>query len=108
MFETLATLLLVFGVDNENSLLDELMRGEWYDAIIEVYTQTLGPAFHVIIFLVGPILLGIKYQSLAPVSMAILATGIVFALFFEATFQLVFAIAAVLGLAAMLYQVVHK
>ena len=109
MFGTvLITWLLMAAVDNENSLLDELMRGEWYTAIITVYTQTLGPVFHIIVFLLLPTLVGIKYQRFAPVAMIILVSGIVFAAFFETPIQFIFATAAIFGFAGILYSVVHK
>ena len=102
------TVLLTMAVDNENSLLDDLMRGEWFPAITNVYTQVLGPIFYVLIFLLGPTLIGIKYQRFAPVAMTILISGIVFAMFFETPLQFIFATAAIFGLAGILYSVVHK
>lgn len=99
---------LLTAVDNEDSLVDELMRGEWYAAITGVYTQPMGYFFHVLVFLLGPTLIGIKYQRFAPVSMVILISGIVFAMFFEAPVQFFFAAAAILGLAGVFYSVVHK
>lgn len=100
--------LLTVAYDNEDSLLDDLMRGEWFGAITGVYAQTLGGFFFIIVFLLGPTLIGIKYQRFAPVSMVILISGIVFAMFFEAPLQFFFATAAILGLAGVFYSVVHK
>ncbi len=100
--------LVAAVVDNENSLVDELMRGEFFDAIISVYTQTLGPVFHVLVFLLAPVLVGIKYQRFAPVAMIILISGIVFAMFFQTPVQFIFAAAAIFGFAGVLYSVVHK
>lgn len=102
------TWLLMAAVDNEDSLLDDLMRGEWFGAITGVYAQTVGGIFYIIVFLLGPTLIGIKYQRLAPVAMVILTTGIVFAMFFEAPLQFFFAVASILGLAGVFYSVVHK
>lgn len=99
---------LLAMVDNENSLVDEIMRGEWYTAITEVYTQTLGPVFHIIVFLLAPTLIGIKYQRFAPVAMIVLVSGVVFAMFFETPVQFLFAVAAIFGMAGVLYSVVHK
>lgn len=96
------------AIDNEDSLVDELMRGEWFTAITSAYTQTLGPVFHVLVFLLGPTLIGIKYQRFAPVAMIILISGIVFAMFFEAPVHFIFAAAAIFGFAGVLYSVVHK
>jgi len=95
-------------VGHENGLLQPLVGGDWYGAVVAVYTQTLGPAFHVIVFLLGPVLVGIKYQRFAPVGMAILIAGVVFAMFFPSELQFLFAVAAILGLAAVLYGVMHK
>jgi len=100
--------LIKAAVDNENSLLDELLRGDWYVAITSVYTQTLGPVFHVLVFLLAPTLVGIKYQRFAPVAMIVLISGIVFASFFETPVQFIFAAAAIFGFAGILYSVVHK
>jgi hypothetical protein len=96
--------------DNSESLLDELLAGDWYGAITQVYAQTLGMAlFHSIVFLLGPVLIGIKYQQFAPVSMAVLAGGTVFSFFFtDTTLQATFAILGVLGFGGILYSVVHK
>lgn len=95
-------------IGHENGLLRPLVEGEWYTAITSVYTITLGPLFHVIVFLLGPTLMGIKYQRFAPIAMTILISGVVFAMFFEASLQFLFASAAILGLAGILYSVVHK
>ena len=95
-------------VGHENGLLGPLVEGEWYTAITSVYTQVLGMFFHVLIFLLGPTLIGIKSQRFAPVSMAILISGIVFAMLFETPMQFFFAVAAILGLAGVFYSVVHK
>lgn len=99
---------MAIAVDNEDSLIDDLMRGEFYNAIITPYTQTLGPFFHIMVFLLGPTLVGIKFQRFAPVGMVILITGIVFATFFESPVQFFFATAAILGMAGIFYSVVHK
>ena len=93
---------------HENDPMNQLMSGNWFSAIVFVYTQTLGPVFHALVFLLGPVLIGVKYQSMVPVSMAILVSGIVFASFFPADMQFLFSIAAILGLAGILYGVVHK
>jgi len=95
-------------VGHENGLLRPLVEGEWYTAITSVYTITLGPLFHVLVFLLGPTLIGIKSQRFAPVSMVILISGIAFAMFFETDIQFFFATSAILGLAGVLYSVVHK
>lgn len=109
MLDTTTILMwLLTAVDNDDSFVDELMRGEWFAAVTGVYTQTLGPLFHVLVFLLGPTLIGIKYQRFAPVSMVILISGIVFAMFFGSTVQFFFAAGAILGLAGVLYSVVHK
>jgi len=100
--------LLMAAADNENSLMDDLMRGDWYVAITSVYTQTLGAFFHIIVFLLGPTLIGIRDQRFAPVSMVILISGIVFAMFFETDVQFFFSVGAILGLAGVLYSTVHK
>lgn len=108
MLEILIARMMAFAVENENSLMDELIRGEWYTAVTEVYVRTMGPAFHVVIFILGPALIGIKYQRFAPVAMIVLGTGVVFSTFFEAQIQFIFAGAAIFGLAGVLYGVVHK
>lgn len=112
MSPILLLIQFLLAVDNdighENGLLAPLIQGDWYTAIISVYTQTLGPFFHVIVFLLGPTLIGIKYQRFAPVAMVILISGVVFAMFFDATLQFVFAVGAVLGLGGVFYSVVHK
>lgn len=95
-------------IGHENGLLQPFVEGQWYTGIVSVYTQTLGPLFHVLVFLLGPTLVGIKLQRFAPVAMTILISGIVFAMFFEGTVQFIFAVAAILGLAGVLYSVVHK
>jgi len=95
-------------IGHENGLLQPLVSGDWYTAIVTVYTQTLGPIFHVMVFLLGPALIGIKSQRFAPVAMTLLISGVVFAMFFDATLQFMFAIAAILGLGGVLYSVVHK
>lgn len=95
-------------IGHENGLLQPLVSGDWYGAIVAVFTQVLGPIFYVIIFSLGPTLLGIKYQRFAPIAMGILISGIVFAMFFDATLQFLFAVAAIFGLAGVLYSVVHK
>ena len=105
---TILIMLITAAVDNENSLLDDLMRGEIFNAIVSVYTQTLGPVFHIIVFLMGPALIGIKYQRFAPVAMIVLISGIVFAMFFDTPVQFIFAAAAIFGVAGILYSVVHK
>jgi hypothetical protein len=105
---TILSQLISVAVDNERSLMDELMRGEWYTAVVSVYTQTLGPLFHVLVFLLGPTLIGIKYQRFAPVAMAVLVSGVVFAMFFDAPLQFLFAVVAIFGLAGVLYSVVSK
>ena len=105
---TILIMLITAAVDNENSLLDDLMRGEIFNAIVSVYTQTLGPVFHIIVFLMGPTLIGIKYQRFAPVAMIVLISGIVFAMFFDTPVQFIFAAAAIFGVAGILYSVVHK
>jgi len=96
------------NIGHENGLLNPLVSGGWFNAIVQVYTQTLGPIFHAMIFLVGPLLIGIKYQSMIPLSMALLVSGIVFAALFPADMQFIFSVAAILGLAGILYGVVHK
>jgi len=108
MIKLMLMWLLMAITDNENSWLDELLRGDFYDAIVGPYVQTLGPVFHVIIFVLGPTLVGIKYQRLAPAAMIILVSGVVFAKFFETPIQFLFAVAAIFGLAGVLYSVVHK
>lgn len=96
--------------DNSESWLDELLAGDWYGAITGVYASTLGmPIFHAIVFLLAPVLIGIKYQRMTPVAMAILIGGTVFSVFFtDPTLQFVFAIFGVLGFGGILYSVVHK
>lgn len=95
-------------IGHENGLLRPLVEGQWYTAIVSVYTLTLGPLFHVIVFLLGPTLMGIKYQRFAPIAMTVLISGVVFAMFFDAPLQFLFAVTAILGLAGILYSVVHK
>lgn len=96
------------NIGHENGLLQPLVTGDWYTAIATVYTQTLGPIFHVLLFLLGPTLVGIKYQRFAPVAMGILVSGVVFATFFAADLQFLFAVAAIFGIAGILYSMVHK
>jgi len=95
-------------IGHENGLLNPLVQGEWYTAITSVYTITLGPLFHVIVFLLGPTLTGIKYQRFAPIAMGVLISGVVFAMFFSADLQFLFFIAAMLGIGGIFYSVVHK
>jgi len=92
----------------ENSPLDHLVNGDFFNTIIGVYTQVLGPAFHILVFLLGPTLVGIKYQRFAPVAMIMLISGIVFGMFFQTPIQFIFAAATILGFAGILYSVVHK
>ena len=94
--------------DDEDSALPGLMEGGWFDAIVSVYTQILGPIFHILVFLLGPTLVGIKSQRFAPVAMIILVSGIAFSMFFEAPVMFIFAAAAIFGFAGVLYSVVHK
>lgn len=102
------TVLLTMAVDNEDSFLDDLLRGEFFGAITGVYTLTLGSVFYVLLFLLGPTLIGIKYQRFAPVAMIMLISGIVFAMFFPTPIQFIFAAGAIFGFAGVLYSVVHK
>ncbi len=101
---------LSFAYDNSDSLLDELLSGKWYDAIVGVYSFTMGSAlFHSLIFIVGPTLLAIKYKSLSPVAMVLMITGTIFSVFFtDPTIQFILGIMGVLGFAGILYSVVHK
>jgi len=96
------------NVGHENGLLRPMLTGDWYDAIVAVYAQVLGPVFHALVFLLGPVLIAVKYQSLAPLGIVMLISGVVFAMFFPADLQFLFAIGAILGLAVMLYMIVHK
>jgi len=101
---------LTMAYDNSDSLLDELMAGDWYGAIVGVYSITLGSAlFHAIIFLAAPTLIAIKYQQFRPVALFILIGGTVFSTFFtDATLQFMFGTMGLLGFAGILYSVVHK
>lgn len=101
---------IITAYDNEDSFLDELLAGDWYGAITGVYVQTIPIAiFHSIVFLLGPVLIGIKYKQFAPVSMAVLAGGTVFSIFFtDTTLQATFAIMGVLGFGGIFFGVVHK
>ncbi len=106
---TIITALLM-AYDNTEGWLDELMAGDWYGAITGVYASQIGmPIFHAIFFILGPVLIGIKYQKMAPVSMAVLMGGTVFSVFFtDTSIQLMFGTLGLLGFAGILYSAVHK
>jgi hypothetical protein len=103
----LFTAFLMVLMEVENSPMSKLIHGDW-SVIFTTYTQTLGPAYHVLVFLLGPTLVGIKYQRFAPVAMIMLVTSIPFGVFFQTPIQFIFAAAAILGFAGVLYSVVHK
>lgn len=107
---TLVIAVILRAYDNTESWLDELLAGDWYGAISGVYADVVGMAmFHAIVFILGPVLIGIKYQQFAPVSMAVLVGGTICSVFFtDPAIQAIFAILGVLGFAGILYSVVHK
>lgn len=109
MIEKLVTLMAyLLAAQPENTPLDDLMGGDWWKAITEVFTSSIGELFFATCFLVGPALLCIKHQDVVTPAMAILAVGAVLAMLFTSPIRFFFATMAIIGLAVVLWSVAHR
>jgi len=92
----------------DNSLMEKLREGNWWDAITGVFGGPIGEFFIGILFLLGPAILYIKTQNTVPAGMAVLIEGAVFAALFTSPVRFFFAVVAIFGLAVVLYGVMKR
>lgn len=111
---TTLMLILIFSPagegDNQldNRSFEYLIHGDWWTAVVSVFTSVIGEAFFAIVFLLGPALIYIKSQNIVPTAMAIIVGGAVLAVLFSSPIRFFFAIAAIIGVTVILWEMTHK
>jgi len=107
---TCRVLALVAAWDNtlDNTAMEALREGRWWDAIRGVFGSPIGEFFFAFLFLLGPAILYIKTQNVVPAAMAMLVGGAVFAFLFTSPVRFFFALMAVFGITVVLWELMKK